>query len=102
VWLLACDESAVQEGTINLATARGVSIVLIKQDGRLYALRNRCAHMGCTLSGGRLDGHTLQCPCHEWKYDIRTGEFLNAREITIPAYACKSQDGQIFIRLEEA
>jgi hypothetical protein len=28
---------------------------------------------------------------HEWKYDITTGEFLDAREITAPIYSCKSQ-----------
>jgi nitrite reductase/ring-hydroxylating ferredoxin subunit len=102
LWVPAVEESALQEGSVNLVTPKGVSIVLIKKDGRLYALRNRCAHMACTLSGGRLDGYTLQCPCHEWKYDITTGEFLNAREIAVPIYPCKSQDGQILIRLEES
>jgi nitrite reductase/ring-hydroxylating ferredoxin subunit len=102
LWIPTFDESALQEGTATPVTPKGVSILLIRKEGRLYALRNRCAHMGCTLAGGRLDGNTLQCPCHEWKYDITTGEFLNAREITIQTYACKSQNGRIFIQLEES
>ena len=102
LWIPTVAESALREGTATLVTPKGVSILLIKKEGRLYALRNRCAHMGCTLAGGRLDGTTLQCPCHEWKYDIATGEFLNAREITIQTYACKSQNGRIFIQLEES
>jgi nitrite reductase/ring-hydroxylating ferredoxin subunit len=100
-WVPALDESAIQEDTVNLVSPKGVSIILIKKDGRIYALRNRCAHMACTLAGGRLDGHTLQCPCHEWKFDITTGEFLAAREITVPTYECKSQDGKIFVKMEE-
>lgn len=100
-WVPALDESTLEEGAINLATPRGVSIVLIKKDGQVYALRNRCAHMSCDLSGGWLDGYTLQCPCHEWKYDIRTGEFLDAREIAVPTYPCKSLGGTIVIKMEE-
>lgn len=100
-WVPALDESTLQEGTVNVATPKGVSIILIKKEGRVYALRNRCAHMSCDLSGGWLDGHTLQCPCHEWKYDITTGEFLDAREIAVPIYPCRSIDGKVLIKMEE-
>jgi 3-phenylpropionate/trans-cinnamate dioxygenase ferredoxin subunit len=101
VWVPTLDEALLQEETINLVFPKGVSIILIKKDGQIYALRNRCAHMSCTLAGGRLDGYTLQCPCHEWKYDITTGEFLEAREIVVPTYRCKSQDGKILVNLEK-
>lgn len=101
VWVPTLDESQLLEGAINVVAPKGLSIILIKKEGRVYALRNRCAHMACTLAGGRLDGYTLQCPCHEWKFDIATGEFLQAREIAIPTYGCTSQDGKIFVRLEE-
>src|SRR5712671_1240588 len=94
------DEAALLEQAINVVFPKGVSIILIKKDGQIYAIRNRCAHMACTLAGGRLDGDTLHCPCHGWKYDITTGEFIEAREITIPTYRCKSHDGKILIKLE--
>jgi nitrite reductase/ring-hydroxylating ferredoxin subunit len=101
VWVPTLDESELHEDTMHLVFPKGVSIILIKKDGHLYALRNRCAHMSCTLAGGRLNGYTLQCPCHEWKYDITTGEFLEAREITLPTYRCKSEDGKVLVELEE-
>jgi nitrite reductase/ring-hydroxylating ferredoxin subunit len=100
-WVPTLDESRLHEETVNLVAPKGVSIILIKKGGHIYALRNRCAHMACTLAGGRLDGYTIQCPCHEWKYDITTGEFIDAREITIATYMCKIQDGKIFVNLEE-
>jgi 3-phenylpropionate/trans-cinnamate dioxygenase ferredoxin subunit len=101
VWVPALDEARLEEGTIALAFPKGISIILIRKDGHTYALRNRCAHMSCTLAGGRLDGYTLQCPCHDWRYDITTGEFLDAREITIPTYPCRSEDGKILVKMEE-
>lgn len=101
VWIPALDESSLQEGAISLVSPKGVSIILIKKQGRVYALRNRCAHMSCTLAGGRLDDYTLQCPCHEWKFDITSGEFLDAREIKVQTYLCKTEDGKVHVKLEE-
>lgn len=86
---------------MHLVFPKGVSIILIKKQGRIYALQNRCAHMSCTLAGGQLVDYTLQCPCHEWKFDITSGEFLSAREIKVRTYLCKTQDGQVFVKLEE-
>lgn len=99
-WIPALEESALQEGAISLVFLIGVSIILIKKQDHIYALRNRCAHMSCTLAGGRLDDYTLQCPCHEWKFDITSGEFLAAREIKVQTYLCKTQDGTVHVKLE--
>jgi nitrite reductase/ring-hydroxylating ferredoxin subunit len=101
LWVPTLDESELREDTMYLVSPKGVSIIIIRKDGHVYALRNRCAHMSCTLAGGRLNGDTLQCPCHEWKYDITTGEFLEAREITVPTYRCKFEDGKLLVELEE-
>ncbi len=100
-WVPALSESQLQDDTVNLVFAKGVSIILIKRGASIYALRNRCAHMSCTLAGGRLDGDTIQCPCHEWKFDITTGEFIDARELKVQTYLCKSEDGQIQVKMEE-
>ena len=99
-WVPTAPESAVAEGTIGVLTPKGVSIVVIRKDGRLFALRNRCAHMSCTLAGGHLEGTTLRCPCHGWTFDVTNGQFINAREIAIPTYPCKVEDGRIFVKLE--
>src|SRR6185295_8052289 len=28
----------------------------------------------CPLFTGTLDGQTLVCPCHDWRYDVTTGD----------------------------
>jgi 3-phenylpropionate/trans-cinnamate dioxygenase ferredoxin subunit len=93
VWVPTLDESELHEDTMHLVFPKGVSIILIKKAERVYALRNRCAHMSCTLAGGRLEGYTLQCPCHEWKFDITTGEFLEPREITVHIPVSSKMEG---------
>ncbi len=84
-----------------MATAfpKGLPVLLIKKEGQIFAVSNKCAHMACALSGGSLFGFMLKCPCHDWLYDIRTGEFFNAPEIRLPVFESKVEDGKIFINV---
>ncbi|HET7034976.1 MAG TPA: Rieske 2Fe-2S domain-containing protein [Thermomicrobiaceae bacterium] len=65
------------ENTLTKASAGGVSILLVKQGSAVYALDDTCVHAGCTLSDGRLDGHSVICPCHGSQFDLRDGTVLN-------------------------
>ncbi len=63
----------------------------------MYALEGKCVHMACPLFGGTLDGYTLTCPCHDWRFDIRTGQFLDAPELALACYEVKSEDGKLSV-----
>lgn len=77
----------------------GLPVLLVRRGAEVFALENRCPHMGCPLTSGRLDGDILQCPCHDWRFDVRTGRFLDAPELGLKAYAAEVKDGKIFVRL---
>lgn len=98
-WIFAIEENKLQENSANMVFPKGLPVLLIKKEGEIYALSNKCAHMACPLAGGALKDYTIQCPCHDWRFDIRTGEFLDAREIKIPLYEWKLSDGKIFIKI---
>jgi nitrite reductase/ring-hydroxylating ferredoxin subunit len=100
-WVFAIEENKLLDNAVNPVFPKGLAVLLIKKAGQLYAVSNKCAHMACGLGGGALRDYTIQCPCHDWRYDIRTGEFLDAKEIKIPIYRWRLVDGKIFINLEE-
>lgn len=77
----------------------GVPVLLVKHSGNIYAVSNKCAHMGCTLSRGSLWGSTVRCPCHEWSFDLRTGKNVTAGEIMIPVYETKVENDKIFVKI---
>ena len=52
----------------------GKTILLVNLDGTIYALNNRCPHMGGALSDGVLEGTALTCPRHGAKFDIQSGK----------------------------
>ncbi|MCX7919571.1 MAG: Rieske (2Fe-2S) protein [bacterium] len=100
-WHYVIDENKIAENRIHLVSPKGIPILLIKQRERMYAISNICAHMGCPLHTGKLDGFILACPCHAWKFDIRTGQMVEAKEIKIPIYALKREAGKIYINLKD-
>jgi nitrite reductase/ring-hydroxylating ferredoxin subunit/ferredoxin-thioredoxin reductase catalytic subunit len=61
-------------------------IVLVRVDDQVYALSNVCRHAYGPLSQGFVDGYTLACPWHGWRYDVRTGatDHPNADVSTFP------------------
>jgi 3-phenylpropionate/trans-cinnamate dioxygenase ferredoxin subunit len=95
------EENELQEGSMKLVKVEGLPVLLIKQFGEIYAIDNRCPHMGCMFSGGTLDGSVIICPCHDWRFDLKTGEYEEDPEMKLVSYECKVESGKIWVRLDE-
>ena len=101
-WVPTVDETKVREGAYTAVYPKGVSILLVRVDGELYAVANKCAHMACPLEGGALVGAVLTCPCHDWRFDVRSGELLDAAELRIATYPVRIEEGKVHVALGEA
>jgi cytochrome P450/nitrite reductase/ring-hydroxylating ferredoxin subunit len=55
------------------ASAEGRDLVLLRTPGGLRAYDGRCPHQGALLAEGELEGRTLVCRNHRWKFDVETG-----------------------------
>ena len=99
-WIFAAEDSDLKEGSMMPVYPLGVHILLARVDGLVYALSGKCIHMSCPLYTGTLNGNILTCPCHDWSYDIKTGEFLYAAELNLKDYRLKSENGKLFVMLK--
>lgn len=95
------DEAELKEGSMKLVTVEGTPVLLVKVQGKIFALDNRCPHMSCGLSGGLLEGHVIICPCHDWRFDLKTGEYEKEKAITLTKFEWKRKAGKICIKLEQ-
>ena len=99
-WLPMMNDDALREQGMAAVFPKGLPVLLIKKAaGEIYAFANKCPHMGCPLNRGHLDGYVLQCPCHDWRFDIRTGVFTDAAELSLRTYEWRIAEGRIFIKL---
>lgn len=69
------------DGALHPVDAGGTAIVVGQVDGTLYAARNRCPHLGFSLTKGpgglRFDEGRVQCPWHNSRFDLCTGANLD-------------------------
>jgi len=56
-----------------LPDAPGGSIVVLRIDGQLHAIRDECPHAGASLADGTLEGTVITCPRHGSQFDVTTG-----------------------------
>lgn len=47
-------------------------------DGTYYATSNICTHASALLTDGSMDGCEVECPLHNARFDVRTGEALSS------------------------
>jgi 3-phenylpropionate/trans-cinnamate dioxygenase ferredoxin subunit len=98
-WTYAVDDAALPEGHMVAAYPLGVNVVLARVGCTVYAVSGKCLHMACPLFMGDLNGFTITCPCHDWRFDVRTGRFLDAPELGLATYPTKSDTGRLFVSL---
>jgi nitrite reductase/ring-hydroxylating ferredoxin subunit len=99
-WMSLMDEASLPEGGLKAAYPRGLNVVVARVDGAVYAVSGACPHLGCPLFTGSLSGGILTCPCHDWRFDVRSGEFLNATELRLTVYPVRSENGSLLIGLD--
>jgi nitrite reductase (NADH) small subunit len=99
MWTFAIKENELKENRLNRAYPLGIAVLLIKKDASLYAVASQCPHMACSLGGAVLEGTMLQCACHDWTFDITTGQLVEAKEILLTTYRTKTENGDIFVNM---
>ena len=52
----------------------GRDIAIYAVGDAVYATDNICTHGQARLCDGFLDGHEIECPLHQGKFDVRSGQ----------------------------
>ncbi len=87
------------EGEMRRVEANGVTVVLVRQQDQIYALAERCSHMGGPLADGHLYEGSLQCPWHGSRFALADGHVLDGpATFPQPCFETRIRDGQIEVR----
>lgn len=88
-------ESISQGGIYHMKEA---GAIISNTDGKLFAYRNSCPHMGQPLDGGAVEGDTLTCPFHGFKFLLESGECITAPQVQLQPFPLKVIDGKVWVR----
>lgn len=73
-------------------------IAVFNVNGALFAIGDICTHAEASLSEGRVDGDTVECPLHGACFDLRTGEALTPPAIEpVQTFAVVLQDDNVYV-----
>ena len=77
----------------------GKELALYRVGGEYFCVENFCPHKGAPLADGRLDGPSVTCDWHGWRFDLRTGACLNRAADAVETYEVVVEDGWIKIKV---
>jgi nitrite reductase/ring-hydroxylating ferredoxin subunit len=72
-FVFACTLKQLQAKGTLLVRARHRPVLVVFDRGRVFALDNRCPHMGFPLDRGTIEDGILTCHWHHARFDIATG-----------------------------
>lgn len=78
----------------------GLSIIIFRLDREVYAVENRCSHLGLPLEGGRQIGCEIICRAHGARFDIRSGKVLGGPAVDpIRRFEARIRDGRVEVKV---
>ena len=88
------DDFAASDAVAVGAAGREIALYLV--DGAVYATANRCTHGDASLCDGFLEGHEIECPHHQGRFDVRTGAATAApAEAALATWPARVVDGRV-------
>jgi nitrite reductase/ring-hydroxylating ferredoxin subunit len=66
--------SQVKEGELLPVKVENQKVMLTRVDGKVYALENKCPHLGMPLNSGKVCNNAVTCRWHGATFDLTTGE----------------------------
>ena len=100
-WVDAAAADDVPADDVVGIDVQGRDIALYSVDGEIFATDNICTHGHARLCDGFLEGHEIECPLHQGKFDVRNGQPTCAPVTeAIRAYPVKIEGGRVFLSLD--
>ena len=77
----------------------GHTLALFQHQERIYAVDNRCPHMGFPLDRGSVCDGILTCHWHHARFDLISGGSFDLWADDVPNYAAEVRAGEIWVDL---
>jgi nitrite reductase/ring-hydroxylating ferredoxin subunit/uncharacterized membrane protein len=96
----AVDVVQLEDDKPTAALAGDTPVLLLRRTGRMYAIHDRCSHRGCSLSGGKVEGESVTCPCHGSRFSLSDGSIERGPATAPqPVFEARDREGRIEVKL---
>ncbi|MEH2407989.1 Rieske (2Fe-2S) protein [Nostoc sp.] len=75
------------------------TIALFYSNNTVYAIDNRCPHMGFPLQGSTCKDGIVTCPWHYARFDLASGGTFDSWADDVPCFPVEIRDGEVWVNL---
>src|SRR6266487_363777 len=80
-----------------VAHVDGHTLALFADGDKVYAIDNRCPHMGFPLHRGTVQDGILTCHWHHARFDLASGCTFNLFADDVPTYPVEVRGDEVFV-----
>ena len=93
------DDQELAENQMKRVDLADVEVLLIRRNGRVFGIGEKCAHLGGPLSEGKLEGDAVVCPWHGSRFSLTDGRVIDGPTVFAqPCFETRIKDGRIEVR----
>jgi nitrite reductase/ring-hydroxylating ferredoxin subunit/uncharacterized membrane protein len=94
-----CAELELRPEELKKVNAKGTDILLFKRGNQIFAMGEKCSHLGGPLSEGQIKGDTVQCPWHGSRFCLTDGSVVDGPAThPQPTLDVLTKDAQVFVK----
>ena len=96
-FIRVCPLEELRGKKIIVASGPHGPLVVVHDKGRVFALDNRCPHLGFPLHRGSVENGILTCHWHHARFDLATGGTFDPWADDVPTAPVEIRDGEVWI-----
>ena len=102
-WFALCPTSELTDGQSRFFVVNDRRIALHRLGNDFFATQDECPHAGASLAMGIRDGETVSCRIHHWRFNVRTGEYLDEAkpQCNLKTFRVQVVEQRIEVEMEE-
>lgn len=99
-WTPVLDASMLVDDRPMQASAGDRPLVIVRRNGTIHALADRCAHRGGPLHEAELEDDCIVCPWHGTRFRLEDGAVMRGPSAyRQPVYEARVNDGRVEVRV---
>lgn len=99
-WIDAMSADDLPTDDVQGLIVAGRDIAIYAVGSEVYATDNLCTHGNARLCDGFLEGHEIECPLHQGKFDVRNGQpTCDPVTEALRSYPIKIEGGRVLLQI---
>ena len=96
-FVAVAQEQSVAVGRGRTVVVGGEAVAIFRAESGWFAIDDACTHEDAPLGEGALEGDTVICPYHDWRYDLRTGACHTDPARPVGCFAVRVEGGIVWV-----